>query len=113
MSTTIKPKGHFILIKPDDVEEKDEVLKGAKEAGIYIPENDMKRERAATQTGVIVAVGPMAWKAFDRDDPDWQPWAVVGERVFFQKYVQKEITDESTGEMYFVLADENIIAGVE
>ncbi len=109
----IKPKGYFVLIAPDKLEERDEVYKAAKEAGIVLQDETTNKEYAATQTGTIVAIGPTAWKAFDRNDPDWKPWAKVGERVFFQKYVSKTIIDEDTNEEYFLLADENILAGIK
>lgn len=109
----ISPKGYFVLVKPDSLEERDEVYKAAKEAGIYLSSESQEREFAATQTGTIVAIGPTAWKAFDRNDPDWKPWATVGERVFFQKFVSKTIIDEETKEEFFLMADENILAGVK
>lgn len=109
----IKPKGYFVLVKPDTLEEQDELYKKAKEAGIILDKNSTQREFAATQTGVVVAIGPTAWRAFDRNDPNWKPWAEIGERVFFQKYVSKQIVDEDTGEEYFLMADENILAGVK
>ncbi len=108
----ISPKGHYVLIKPDSLEEQDEVYKAAKAAGIVLDSASTDREFAATQTGTIVAIGNMAWKAFDRSDPDWEQWAKVGERVFFQKFVSKQIIDEDTQEEYFLMADENILAGV-
>ena len=109
----ISPKGHFVLIKPDALEERDDLYKAAKAAGIVLNENTTARDFAATQTGKIVAIGPMAWKAFDRGDPDWRPWARVGERVFFQKYVSKQIIDEDSEQEFFLMADENILAGVK
>jgi len=109
----ISPKGYFVLVRPDSLEEQDEVYKAAKDAGIQFLDNSNDREFAATQTGTVVAIGPTAWRAFDRSDPNWAPWAKVGERVFFQQYVAKKIVDEDTDEVYFLMADENILAGVK
>lgn len=100
----ITPKGHYVLIKPDEVSE-------TSEGGIIL-NNNVRQERAATVTGEIVAIGPMAWKAFDGADPNWVPWAEVGERVYFTKYVSKVIIDEETEVEYFLISDENILAGV-
>ena len=100
----ISPKGHYVLIKPDPVEE-------ASEGGIIL-NVDYKRELAATTTGTVVAIGPTAWMAYDFDKPAWKPWAEVGERVFFVRHVGKLITDPDTGEEYFLMADENILCGI-
>jgi len=109
----ITPKGHYVLIKPDSLEEQDDVYKAAKAAGIVLDKNVTSREVAATTTGTVVAIGPMAWRAFDRSDPDWEPWAKVGERVFFQKFVSKQIIDEETADEYFLTADENVLCGLD
>ena len=100
----ITPKGHYVLLKPDEVEE-------LSDGGIYL-NADTKRERAATTTGTVVSIGDMAWKAFDRGDPDWKPWAEVGERVYFTRHVSKLIVDAETEEEFFLISDENILAGV-
>lgn len=100
----IQPKGHYVLLKPDEVEETSK--------GGIIMNVDTRRELAATTTGTIVSIGKMAWKAFDGADPDWEPWAEVGERVYFTRHVSKIIIDPETEEQFFLLSDENILAGV-
>ena len=94
----IEPAGHRVIVKPDPIEE---VSKG----GIIISHgSDKKRVEQAQQKGVIVAVGPTAWKAFD----DGLPWAKVGDRVYFAKYGGYVFDHE--GSEYRLLNDEDITA---
>jgi chaperonin GroES len=95
----IQPAGHRVLVK---VEEAEKVTKG----GILIPENVQDRNTEAASIGVVVAVGPTAWAAFD----DGTPWAAVGDKVAFAQYGGKKITDPATEETFRVLNDEDIIA---
>ena len=94
----LEPTGHHVLIKPDEVEE-------VTETGIVVitDEQSKRRELAATTTGEIVAVGRNAWKAFD----DGEPWAHVGDRVYFTKHVSKVIEDNNTE--YFLMTDDNVL----
>lgn len=96
----IKAVGHYVLIEPDKAEETS--------AGGIVISLDTTREQAATTQGVIVDVGPNAWKAFD----DGEPWAQVGNHVVFAKYAAKEIVDPETEKVYFLMSDENIIAKI-
>ena len=94
--------GHRVLIEPEHFEEEidDGALKGFKlDIG-----DDWKRERAATVIGFIKGIGPNAWKAFD----DGQPWAKVGDKVYYAKYSGKVVTDGK--EDYIVCNDEDVIA---
>ena len=94
----LEPTGHHVLIRPDEVEE-------ISEGGIVVvsDETQRKREHAATTTGTIVAVGKNAWKAFD----DGEPWANVGDRVYFTRHVSKDIKDGD--EHYFLMTDDNVL----
>lgn len=91
----IKPAGHRVLVKPDPL---DTVSKG----GIVLVQD--KRSEKAQDTGILVAVGPNAWKGFD----DGQPWAQTGDRVCFAQYGGTLIKDG--GEDYRILNDEDITA---
>lgn len=94
----IKPTGFRVIVKPDPLEE---VSKG----GIIIAHGaDKKRVEQAQQKGILVAVGPTAWKAYD----DGQPWAKVGDHVLFAKYGGFVFEDD--GEEYRLLNDEDITA---
>ena len=100
MKTDIRPTGHHVLIKPDDIEEVSEggiVLQTAFDSSLQA------RERAATTTGIIVAVGETAWKDFG----DGRPWAQVGDHVYFTRHVSKSIKDGD--DEYFLMTDENVL----
>ena len=104
---TINPTGHHVLIEPDDVEE-------VSEGGIVLTtDNDaIRREKAATTRGTIVAVGPTAW-ADPGLSPTGEPWARVGDYVYYTRHVSKTITDKESGKNYFLLTDDNILAIIE
>lgn len=97
----MKPKGHYILVQPDAVEEKSE--------GGIVLNIDEDREFAATTSGTVVAIGPTAWMAYDYDKPAWKPWAKVGEHISFVRHASTIVKDLETGDKYFVLADENVL----
>lgn len=102
----ISPNGHYVLIEAEDITETDEVLKKAKEAGIYIQEDELKREQAATTIGKLVAIGPQAWLAFE----DGTPWAKVGDKVFYPRHTGNLLKDPDTGKEYVLMSDERVIA---
>lgn len=96
----IEPCGHRVVVKPDPIEEKTQ-------SGIIVSVGEKKeREQAAQTTGVIVAVGPTAWKAFD----DGEPWAAVGDRVTYAKYGGWPFDHD--GENFRLLNDEDITGRV-
>lgn len=100
MKANLEPTGHHVLIKPDAVEK-------VSDGGIVLQaayDNNMQsRERAATTAGTIIAVGKTAWLDFAGSEP----WAEVGDRVYFTRHVSKTIKDGD--DEYFLLTDENVI----
>lgn len=102
----ISMRGHRLLVRADVVEEKSE-------GGIVIP-MDERKERTAVQRGVVVDVGSQCWKAFREVDEDGaehngEPWAKVGDYVFFARHAGKFIKDPVTKEEFLVLNDEDIL----
>jgi co-chaperonin GroES (HSP10) len=95
---SIEVCGHRVLIKPDPLEE--EVN------GIIIVHD--KREEGATVTGIVAAVGPTCWNAYDKDHPDWKPWCKIGDHIVYAKYSGKDITDPNTGDKYRLINDEDV-----
>jgi chaperonin GroES len=93
----IKPAGHRLLVKPEQFQEKTA-------GGIFVPETTREKETKASMRGVVVEIGPTAWKAFD----DGQPWAMVGDTVIFAKYAGVEVREN--GSEYRLINDEDIIA---
>jgi len=92
--------GHRVLLQPEFIEE-------TTEWGFKLDIGDTyKREKAATVVGKVISIGPMAWRAFDGQDPNWQPWCKVGDTVFFAKFAGKFITLNE--ETYVIVNDEDI-----
>lgn len=94
--------GNRIIIKHDDVEK-------VSEGGIVFAQTEkfMREEKAATETGTIVDIGPSAWL-----DPalGGEPWCKVGDRVVYARYSGKFIKDPADGEEYVVINDDAIQA---
>ncbi len=97
MNLPIDPCGHRVIIKPDPLEE-------VSDGGIVIAHLEKKRKEGGQHTGTLIKIGPTAWKAFD----DGEPWAFVGDRVYFAKYGGYEI--EHGGEKYRLMNDEDVTA---
>jgi len=101
---TVEVVGHRVLLKPHFDEE---VIEEGALKGFKLDIGDtFKREKAATVVGEVISIGSMAWKAFDGDNPDWKPWAKVGDIVYFAKYGGKFITIDE--EDYIIVNDEDI-----
>ena len=93
----IKPCGHRVLIKPDDIEEK---TKG----GIYIPSSTVHQERQAQDKGTVLDIGLGCWV----DMADGSPWCKVGDKVYYPRYSGMKVKD---GEIELILvSDEDIVA---
>ena len=105
----IIPSGHRILVKPDNIEEVDPVLASAKKSGIILSDMASRLEQTSVDTGVVLDVGPNAWKAFD----DGHPWASVGDKVVYAKYGGKLVVDPDTKEKFLILNDDDIIGVIK
>jgi co-chaperonin GroES (HSP10) len=97
----ITPCGHRVLIKADPIERTT--------AGGLVIVMDERLAKADQMRGVLVAVGPQAWKAFSKDY-NGEPWANEGDHVLYARYAGKEVEDPSTGEIFVILNDEDVIA---
>lgn len=100
----IKPTGHHLLVEVEKVEEKSE-------GGIITTcdENQLKREFHGKTVGIVVAIGPMCWKAYDYDKPGWKEWCKVGDKIEFTSNTSKLIEDDD-GNQLFLMVDENVLA---
>ena len=105
----VRVAGHRVLLKPhfDHEEIQDGALKGFQ---LDVGET-FKREKAATVVGEVVSIGKMAWKAFDGDSPDWEPWCKVGDIVYFAKFGGKFITVND--EDFIIVNDEDVQGVIE
>lgn len=101
----IQPILHRILVKPDDIHDKDEAFRKARAAGIEIIKEERDREQAAVDTGTVVDFGPTAFKDFGAMNP-----LKVGDTVVYARYGGKAIVDPATSEKYVALNDEDVIA---
>ena len=91
----LKPLLHRVLIKPDPVEK-------TTASGIVLA-IDEKREQAAAESGVVVAIGDTAFVDFKTG-----VIPVVGDRVYYAKYAGKQVKDGE--DKYLALNDEDIVA---
>lgn len=98
----IEPAGYRVLIKPDQIEELDPHLKRAKAAGLIIQESSLDREQSGVDTGVVLSIGPDAFKDFK------QPWCKVGDRIAYAKHAGKLIKQDQT--QFLVINDEDVVA---
>lgn len=90
------PAGYTILIKPD--------YEKKTESGIVLVQND-RMGVAAVDTGVIVKIGPTAWKAYDTG----VAWAKVGDRVGYAKHAGRIVENPDDPEdKYVLVADGDI-----
>lgn len=102
---SIIPLGHRLLVKPEDLKEVDPLLAKAKELGIHIESDELKRDQAAVDKGTVVAIGDTAFKDFGET-----PWCSVGDLVAFTRYGGKTLKDPEDNVEYIILNDEDVIA---
>lgn len=100
----LEPLGHRVLVKV--------TLEKQTQSGLVLV-RDERFAKAAEEVGIIIAIGPNAWKAFDGGEP----WAKVGDKVVFSKYGGKIVEDPTTppdedGSYFMVLNDEDILCKV-
>lgn len=108
-----QPCGHRVIVQ------RDPVVDTYGESGIIITSSASakKLEAANAQTGVVVAIGPDAWKAFrmindNGKEVNGKQWAKPGDYVLFAKYAGRNVDDPFTpdeGDL-IILNDEDIIA---
>lgn len=96
----IYPKGHRVLVLPDEVE--------TKSAGGIITSvgTSALREELAQVDGVVVAMGNTCYS----DQPE--AWCQVGDRVIFGKY-SGIIREGKDGKKYRVINDLDVVATLE
>lgn len=97
-----KAVGFRILVRPDPIEE-------MTASGIIIAA-DEKLERGAQVTGIVLDVGPEAFRAFNKAAgfTQYVPWVKEGDHVYYAKYAGKRVIDPETKEELLFLNDEDI-----
>ncbi len=103
----MKPKtpGFRVLVKPDNFKEIDPRVAAARKAGLEIVFNNEKREQVTVETGVVVELGPSAFK--DYGDA---PWCKVGDRISYARHGGMYVTDpDNDKETWLVINDEDVV----
>lgn len=108
----IKPLGARVLVQLRAVKEK------VSSAGIVLPEEVKETEKWNTQVGKVLAVGPIAFKKRDSNDP-WPEgaWAEVGDFVRVIKWggdrweVDYEDEKGSKGKALFTFFNDHELIG--
>lgn len=113
----IKAVGFRLVIQPDKVtdSEAEKTKKLAQEAGIALPEKIQKdleaeqlREQGGVDQGVVLAVGPIAFKAYGDSE-----WCKVGDYVAYARHAGKWVKDPENNENYLIINDEDVICVME
>lgn len=101
----IKPILHRILVKQDDLAEKDKHFKKAQDLGIQIVGSELEREQAAVDTGKVVDFGETVFRDFNTENP-----LKIGDTIVYARYAGKVIVDPADEVKYVALNDEDVIA---
>ena len=118
----IEPRGNRVLVQPDTIEE-------YSAGGIALPEKVREVHDSSASYGVVIAVGPDAWKhtvervyhlhdngvrelVEERVTEYSKPFASVGDRIAFAPYVGLDSTGVN-GEKYKTINDEDVLALVD
>lgn len=106
--------GHRVLLKLVEFEDVEPIPDGLKDMGFKVKAGmeagDDRRAKVSQDQGVIIGVGPTAWK---HPDLGGQPWAKIGDRVIFGRHSGKLIVDPKTNEEWYLCNDEDIQAILE
>lgn len=95
--------GFRIHVKPDVREEE----KKASSFGLVIPDiEDAQRNRLAVDSGVVVDMGPEAFKAYGGE-----PWCKVGDHIVYARYAGRRILEGE--DSILVINDEDVVAKLE
>ena len=93
-------------IKVYCIEAADTYSTGGGEGVIVKPTSEKERQTRGSDKGIVVAVGPAAWKG--EHIGNYGPWASVGQIVGYLNYAGKtEEEPPGSGNMYRLLNDED------
>lgn len=95
---TYKACGHRIMCLADVVEQK---TKG----GILKPDQTVDMERAGVNSGVVLDIGPTAWKS---EVLGGVPWCKVGDRIRWPRYAGAIVRDGDID--YHFINDEDVLS---
>jgi co-chaperonin GroES (HSP10) len=75
-------------------------------SGIYLAQQTIAADEAASKTGVVVGIGEFAYKEYAAH------WCKVGDTVSFAKYAGTVEEDPATGKRYRAINDIDVICKV-
>lgn len=102
----IEPLLHRIIVKQHKLKDTHKEYRRAEALGIVIPEHeDTKRAQAGVDKGIVMSIGPTAYRDFNTDVP-----IKVGDTVAFARFSGKVIVDPKDEEEYVALNDEDVVA---
>jgi co-chaperonin GroES (HSP10) len=102
----IVPTLHRIIVKQQKLNESHKEYRRAEAMGIIIPEHeDTKRAQAGVDKGIVMSIGPTAYRDYNVDAP-----IKVGDLVAFARFSGKVIIDPKDDEEYVALNDEDVVA---
>lgn len=104
----LEPLGHRVIVECS-IEEKSQ--------GGVILARDERLAKASTEHGILVAIGPEAWKAHNRSSGTTEPWAKVGDKVIFSKYGGKVVEEDPIAQKdpkkyYMVMNDDDVLCRI-
>ena len=104
----LKPFLFRVIVKRHSLEDADPVYKSARQAGIEIAKTQEKfRAEQSVDKGIVVAIGPTAFKEWTQDEV-----VKVGDEVYFARHAGKVVEDPETSELFLVLNDEDLVVGI-
>lgn len=99
----IVPLLHRIVVQPDNFKETNKDMQRAKAIGLELPElEDFKRAQAGVDRGVVVSIGPTAYRDYNVTVP-----VEVGDVVNYARFSGKLIEDGDN--QYILLNDEDLL----
>lgn len=113
----IKAIGIRLTVRPDKVKdsEAEKTKKLAEKAGLALPdrvaeslENEATREQASVDQGVVLGVGPIAFRDYGGD-----PWCNVGDYIAYARHAGKWVKDPETDENILCINDEDVVCVIK
>jgi len=98
--------GFRVHVRPLSVEENDAVIASAKRTGIIVQEQTERQMLTGVDRGVVLEVGPIAFKAYGGDEP----WCKAGDMIAYTKNAGKFIkVSDDIKESILVINDEDVV----
>ena len=109
MSKRRLPVAHRVVVQLAKVDDGEQISKGGIITRASLTESELRREMSAQEEGIVVAIGPTAFKDFGGAEA----WCNVGDKVFIVRYSGTNFIDEETGDMFRIINDEDIYAIIQ